>query len=77
MTIVQDIHVLVKDSLAVMKHYSPKQLGEERDFFFHFVAYSSSPRGARMSGVWRQVLMQRPYDVLLSDWFLVPCSAAS
>ena len=58
--------VLVRVSIAAMKHYDLKVIGKERIYVAHtstslFIIEGSQDRNSNRAGTWRQELMQRPW----------------
>ena len=68
-------HVQVRVSIAAIKYYGQKQLGEERIYLIYisislFNIGGSQDRNAHRAGSWRQELMQRPWRGAV--YWLVP-----
>ena len=67
--------VLVRVSIAVMKHHDPKQVGEERAYLAYtstslFIIERSQDRNSSRAESWRQELMQKPWRG--ASYWLVP-----
>lgn len=63
--------------LCCDKPHNQKKLGEEKVYFILQIEvhHWEKPRQEFKTGTWRPELMQRPWEVLLSDLFPSTCSA--
>lgn len=72
--------VLVRVSIAMMKHHDQKQIGEEMVYLAYtstpqFITKGSQSRNSHREGTWSQELLQKPWRVLLTDLLPMACSA--